>query len=82
MFADYDGPLWENDHPNYAMEPSDYDLPEGLARELVEWNRQFGVLMSARAKRRAWREWRRAGRALADRVAEVVRDYADVSYEP
>lgn len=31
MFADYDGPLWENDHPNYAMEPSDYDLPEGLA---------------------------------------------------
>jgi hypothetical protein len=81
MFADDGaGPLWENAHPNYVMEPDDYDLPAALAADLLAWNGEWCEDVRQPGPRR--HDWVARGRVLSRRVAEHVSDYADVVYEP
>jgi hypothetical protein len=61
------------------MDPEDYGLPDDLAEALRAWNERWNPTVDIRSEEA--RRWQREGRVLAQRVAQVVDDYADVVYE-
>jgi len=83
MFPDYPvGPLWERTHPNYQMEPENYDLPHDLAEGLREWNDRWSKVLSVREVGPSRDRWITDGQKLADQLRDIVGEFADVEYTP
>jgi hypothetical protein len=87
MFPDYghEWPLWEDDHDEYTMVPSDYGLSADLTRRLRlwydEWERGFDPSsLPPRWKPGQGRRWSERGLELANALREEVKDFADVEY--
>lgn len=90
LFPDYsrDYPLWEDSTPTwdvgYTTTPATYGLSPELASDLARWQASFERHADPE---RGWdsdddeRLWRREGEALARRLQDEVRSFADVSAE-
>jgi hypothetical protein len=88
MFPDFghEWPLWENDHDNYTMEPSDYGRSDDLSRKLRIWYDEWDAGFAPSADPPQWkpgrgRSWADRGRHIANLLRDEVRAFADVEYD-